>query len=884
MWKIIFKPFRLVNREKGQSIIILVFSFIGLIALLGLGIDSGMVYIEKTKLGRAVDAAALSGVTELSNEEQAEIRAIEYLGLNTYNLNDSNVYVRGCVSDIHNWFDQAGNFCGSEGCGNDNDPNQLVNVPYGMSNTNWWYPYKITDPNDDNVTNVFWLDTYQYQSDHNTACDNTLKILGDANKIAITGTVKVDMNFFQLLGRPFVPVTYHAVAQNLDSIDAVVVLDRSGSMEFDPVCYGCWERKDRLYAAGDDPDYAHPNTGDPDYKPNPGNPLLNIYDSRTWYYDYPANGVIYPLGLSEGFSNINRVIACTTPNYDADQDLPTPQNLYTFDYADTAYTDNNNFHYSIIEAELYSLNPNPADPELQASGKGYWAMQRGEANYDPDEDIPYYASSGTSIDERGAHMATHPSLLTSQDAIYGKHYSIVDAQTGNSPWLEYDFRLYPQAGWTVGSTAYIWMRVHGAGGLDIDPNDEPHDWRDWQYDQAYWALTTVSDPFVSQSPPTSGIQLITDHSGDPVCDYGNDSGCDSVWTWLQVGSFSITEDNYRLYIFAGSAGYSIDRIVITDNPSNVGDNDDGRALNPPGSFDARTANVTAASAYRAACDICNVAYGANITDLNQCTFYNSHNLKLINKPTDFRVDPLFDEWEMPLRKAKEAIKFFITRLDPKRDQVGFVYYSSAGTAKTELACKRAAATQPNINCTTGSNPISYTNVLKGVEDTRADGGTPTFRGLKAGLEVLGFQVISGDPSNFDTLCDGTSNSSCSRGGGAQRVLILLTDGNPNSTSWADGTGGDYAGAPPAPGCYSNTAPTWPADNTPAYRCPLQYAQMAAAAGITVYPIGLGFGVDRNWLKEVARLGNGQAYFSASGGDLNIIFSQILSNIYVRLIQ
>ncbi len=844
MWqKLHEKFFPVSGAEKGQSLIILVFSFIGLVALLGLGIDAGMVYIEQTSLSRAVDAAALSGVTELNNEEEAALRAIEYLGLNNYDLADSNIYIRGCVSDINNYFNADGSWCQTPNCGNDNDPTQMVNVPDNVSDPNWYYPYRITDPNDANVTNVFQIDTYTYQSDHASACNPAVGVLGEANKIGITGTVKVDMNFFQLLGRPSVDVVYHAVAQNLDSIDAAVVLDRSGSMEFDPVCYGCWERRDRL------------PTNDPNYLSEAS--TAGDVPRYSRFYDYPANGVIYPLGLSDGFANINRVRACTTPTYDADQDLPTPTNLYAFNYADTAYTDSNNFHYTVMEAELYSLNPNPADPELQASGKGYWALQRGEGNYSS-ESTPYYASTGTSIDTRGAHMAYHPSILGSQGAIYGKHATLADAQSGNSPWLEYDFQLYQQAGWTTGTTGYIWMRVHAGRGVDIDGAW----WRDPNPFDAYWTLTTVSNPFEVRLPPTTGIQTITDNSGNRVFD-------SAAWRWLRVGSFTIdTTRSYRLYIFAGSAGYSIDRIVITDNPSTSGDNGSGSALNPPGSLDVRVDAVNAASAYRAACDICNVEYGENITDLNQCTFYPT--LTLMNKPKDNRTDPIFDEWEMPLRKSKEAIKFFISRLDPERDQVGFVYYSSSGRKKTELACKRAAASQ-GINCSTGTNPISYTTVLKNVEETRASGGTPTAYGMKDGLEILGFQVAPGNPGNFDTLCDGSPNSSCSRGGGAQKVLILLTDGNPNSTNWGNG-------------CSSATAPAWPANNNASYRCPLEYARKASQAGITVYTIGLGFGVDRDWLKEVARLGNGQAYFSASGGDLNIIFNQILSNIYVRLIQ
>lgn len=835
MWKtILTRPFQNIDKEKGQSIIILAFSFIGLIALLGLAIDLGMVYIEKTSLGRAIDASVLSGVTELSNEEEATVRTIEYLALNDYDIdNDSNVYVRGCVSDVQNWFNADGSFCGTIGCGNDNNPLQLVNVPSGGAPNDWYYPYQIHDDNDDNVTNVFWINTYAYQGNHVTACSGTS--LGEANKISITGTVKVDMSFFQLLGWQNVPVTTHATAQNLDSIDAVVVLDRSGSMEFDPVCYGCWERKDRL------------PTTDPNYQSIPSTAGDN--PPYSGYYEYPENGVIYPLGLSDGFANINRIEACTTPAfgssaaYDADQDVPGSHgNLYTFNYGDASVTDGSGYHYSIIEAELYSLNPNPADPELQEQGKGYWAMQRGEGNYSS-ESTPYYASGGTSIDSRGAHMAYHPSITTLGGVVYGKHATLADAAAGNSPWLEYDFQLYQNAGWTTNDTGYIWIKAHVGRGMDLDANS----WRDSNPDEAYWALTTVTDPFVVQSPPSTGIHNMRDLEGGNIPDSQN-------WQWIRIANFTVnTNTTYRLYIFAGSAGYSIDRIIITDNPYNWGNNGDGSALG-----NARNHVTTAGSAFRAACDICNPLYAENIDDINNCTFYPQ--LQLLNVPTNNRLDPLFDEWEVPLRKSKEAIKFFISRLDPDRDQVGFTYYSSSGREKTQLACKIANG----VNCTGGTNPISYTNVLKAVEDTRANGGTPTAYGFNDGLQVLGI-------GSANNNCDGSANSSCSRGGGAQKVLILLTDGQPNSTNYNNG-------------CTSANAPTWPGQDNASYRCPLYFADQAKQNGVTVYTIGLGFGVDRDWLKEIARLGNGQAYFSASGGDLSIIFNQILSNIYVRLIE
>ena len=63
MLKRLFQPQPL--NEKGQSIIIITFAFLGLIAMLGLALDLGLVYIEQTRIKRAVDAATLAGVVEL---------------------------------------------------------------------------------------------------------------------------------------------------------------------------------------------------------------------------------------------------------------------------------------------------------------------------------------------------------------------------------------------------------------------------------------------------------------------------------------------------------------------------------------------------------------------------------------------------------------------------------------------------------------------------------------------------------------------------------------------------------------------------------------------------------------------------------------------------
>ena len=86
--------------ESGQSIIILVFAFLGLVAMLGLALDLGLLYVERIRMKRAIDAAVLAGVVELPDEEQAMARAIEYLNLNGYDVDtDTAIQVVGCTRD-----------------------------------------------------------------------------------------------------------------------------------------------------------------------------------------------------------------------------------------------------------------------------------------------------------------------------------------------------------------------------------------------------------------------------------------------------------------------------------------------------------------------------------------------------------------------------------------------------------------------------------------------------------------------------------------------------------------------------------------------------------------------------------------------------------------
>jgi hypothetical protein len=228
-----------------------------------------------------------------------------------------------------------------------------------------------------------------------------------------------------------------------------------------------------------------------------------------------------------------------------------------------------------------------------------------------------------------------------------------------------------------------------------------------------------------------------------------------------------------------------------------------------------------------------------------------------------------------MRSAKEAIKAFVQRLDPKYDQVGLVTYDDATPQKTELECLRH---YPATCVGGGSNPISFTNVLKALEDVDAAGGTYTSWGMKSGLEVLGLNPynVSPAPTNYG------------RGSAASKVMILVTDGVPYPPGSAYPAGActsdwyPYAGAPGAvstafEGDDADPNSSCPDGNCDGNDCMLWFAEDARAHGVALYTIGFGYGVNSDLLRETARRGNGDYYFTPSGADLPLVMDAILSS-------
>lgn len=82
-----FVPRRLLTRERGQILLIVALAALGLLALTGLVVDGGLLYLSRRQAQNAADAAALAGAKTLSltwDDVQARNTALYYAGLNGF--------------------------------------------------------------------------------------------------------------------------------------------------------------------------------------------------------------------------------------------------------------------------------------------------------------------------------------------------------------------------------------------------------------------------------------------------------------------------------------------------------------------------------------------------------------------------------------------------------------------------------------------------------------------------------------------------------------------------------------------------------------------------------------------------------------------------------
>jgi Flp pilus assembly protein TadG len=89
----------LQKKQKGQILVLLGLLFIGLIAIIGLAIDLGMVFVAYSRLNRGVDAAALAATGEIKRNvtlAQMQASARQLLKLNEVNVPAANITIEQC--------------------------------------------------------------------------------------------------------------------------------------------------------------------------------------------------------------------------------------------------------------------------------------------------------------------------------------------------------------------------------------------------------------------------------------------------------------------------------------------------------------------------------------------------------------------------------------------------------------------------------------------------------------------------------------------------------------------------------------------------------------------------------------------------------------------
>jgi hypothetical protein len=711
-WQRLWSGRRLLHRQqRGQSLVIVTFAFIGILAFVGLAIDLGWVYVERVRVAQAADAAALAGASELPLEGAAHTRALVYLQENGYDYTDE-----GDVALFINDEEHA--------------------------------------PAEDKHTNI-WVDT-DYSRDESLP---PAQQLNTADRIQVRVRQDVFMTFMQFIGFRYVSVEATAEAENISNIDTAIVYDKSGSMEFDTLCYGCWEPSEEPY----------------------------------------PNGHIYPLHWSD--TTIEAADHCTPTN---------------------RYYERGGEIYVVIEAEEYSRLNESLDPEGIAPYYTFWVLQRNDYNEYWNEQV-----GAKGRDERGAYLSHHPfanyqtlsglgAACTWQDLTNGE-YCRRDLPAGGpfpAPRADYDFYA-PRDG-------SYYFHIRGQGG---NYGGDRH---------VFWG---VDGDVKGQEGGFSRGPLY-------------DGAAESAWDWHRLSkgeggnlgdTVSLDAGDHTLHLWAGGAGFDVDRMIISTD----------------GSLDSTERNLSPNDGRTDwACQPCDPRFGgrpggAYVCDEGappSCTY--RPDCSGGGNP-DQRENAIYDD-EQPIRNALEAAKHFVSRLNPRFDQVGYVRYSTNAEIASELECLRHLGAD---NCTT---QVITDTVLYKLDRTQAGGSTNIAGGVKLGIDVLSTVAPHyGRP-------------------GAAHVMVLMTDGQANL----------YPNYPNYHECWQEDL--WPdvgdRDIDRAADCVVHYAQKARDNAIVVYTISLGESADRELMTEVAELTGGFQRGADSREELDKIFNELYERIFLRLIH
>jgi Flp pilus assembly protein TadG len=406
----------LQGQQQGQSLVIIAFAFVGILAAVGLGFDLGWAYVESVRVGRAADAAALAAASELPLEEAAHVRALVYLQENGYNYAD--------VDNVRLVIDGA----------------------------------PISGPSEDDALVNIWVDT-SYSRDTSLP---SAQQMNTADRIRVRVEQEVFMHFMQFIGFRSIPVEASAEAENISNIDTVIVYDKSGSMEYDTLCYGCWERSDEQYPEG----YIYPLQWSQHTTATADHCAVGCGDGDYHYYD---------------------------SNYDVN-DCNYRHRIYT----DTIYT--------VIEAEEYSRLSVDYHDWGYTPYYTFWVMQRNDRG-------------AYGRDARGAYLGHHPYSEYGPTTGLGVACTWSDLNDGEycqrglpaggpfpAPRADYDF-FVPQDDhyyiWIRGQGGSQWGNQHIFWGVDGTVQGQEHNFPSGpDYDGTPW--TPRRRAVLTVTPRTTG--------------------------------------------------------------------------------------------------------------------------------------------------------------------------------------------------------------------------------------------------------------------------------------------------------------------------------------------------------------------------------------------
>lgn len=511
--------------------------------------------------------------------------------------------------------------------------------------------------------------------------------------------------------------------------DVVLVLDRSGSMELDTVGYGCWEVDEG-----------------------------EGYDYTAW-----PSGEAYPDGVRHP--------------------LPYPSPLCSgYDPEDMYYTYEGN-EYIIIEAEHYTTNWPPFNPNYQLNKTSYWGLQRNGRGSSAVGDDPGRCDGVSGARAGcGGYMQHNPFAVMYPEQVYDS------SELADAPQLTYEFVV------PVSSIYRLWLRGQGgANGWSADVDQRT----------IHWGLNGTYEG-TSTNFQTGGI-----YEGARYDD----------WRWRQVDEFNLTAGvTHTLQIFAGGAGFRLDKIVLTNGPNSEADD----ILPNSGGLEGRKGPDATAGRSGYACWPCHPYYGLPTSPECQAVWD-------ANPMWQQAYDATFDD-KQHIRALKEAAKDFIEQVDVAHHQVGLVSYSSRASTDNELECLWR-----------GNTCVSLDMVADAIEELDPSDATNIGEAL-----LFAINVLEWGPGHYGRP-------------GVNKVIILVTDGMPNDNTGVSGCGDPY----PHDGG-SGTA----------HDCAVHMAEVARDNGITIHTIGLGEGADEVLLEWIADLTGGTHFSAPSKEDMDGIMDQL----------